>query len=143
MTAALLDPAGAGLPEHRPLWIYLAAVARRLGIGPESVAIDHDTPVAGYLALDTRLPSHPARDVALLWDERHGWCAAVETHSGEDLLVLAHLGGDTVLPAPSAVARFLDGLTRRVPRFPGPPPQLRTARGFDALTDLLRDVGWA
>jgi Family of unknown function (DUF6292) len=144
MTAALLDPADrAGQPEHRPLWKYLVAVTHRLGIGAESVAVDHDTPVSGYLALDTRLPGHPDRDVALLWDERHGWCAAVETHSGEDLLVLAHLGGDTVLPEPDAVARFLNDLTRRCPRAPGPPPAIRTARTGDDLADLLDRLGWA
>ncbi|MGV9301451.1 DUF6292 family protein, partial [Amycolatopsis sp. NPDC003676] len=30
-----------------------------------------------YVALDGHLPAYPGRDVALLWDEIHGWAAAV------------------------------------------------------------------
>ncbi|WP_311771488.1 DUF6292 family protein [Actinophytocola algeriensis] len=47
--------------------------------------------------------------MALLWEERHGWSAAIETHSGEDLLVVAYLGRD-VLPAPAVVAAWVRDL---------------------------------
>jgi hypothetical protein len=60
---------------------YLAAVGAEVGIGLESVTIDHETPMSAYLALDTRLPDYPDRDLALVWDERYGWAAAVETLS--------------------------------------------------------------
>ncbi|MEU5264256.1 DUF6292 family protein [Amycolatopsis sp. NPDC021455] len=88
---------------------YLAAVSAALGVGEESCTMDLGSPVSGYVALDVRLPSHPGRDMALLWDERHGWAFAMETHSGEDLLVLAYLGGELV-PAPSRVRRFVSGI---------------------------------
>lgn len=81
---------------------YVAAV----GVGEEFCTVDLDDPASAYVALDVRLPRHPGRDNALLWDEGHGWAFAVETHSGEDLLVLAYLGGELV-PAPARVRGFV------------------------------------
>ncbi|WP_409490367.1 DUF6292 family protein [Amycolatopsis sp. cmx-11-12] len=103
------------MPAHRtrPLddvWGYLAEVTAALGVGLESCTVDHDSPVSAYVALDERLPRHPGRDVALLWDEVHGWAAAIETHSGEDLIVLRYLGGETATPPPARVARFVTAL---------------------------------
>ncbi|WP_410652662.1 DUF6292 family protein [Amycolatopsis sp. cmx-4-54] len=89
------------------VWGYLAEVTEALGVGLESCTVDHDSPVSAYVALDERLPTHPERDVALLWDEIHGWAVAIETHSGEDLIVLRYLGGKTATPSPAEVARFL------------------------------------
>ncbi len=37
-----------------------------------------------------------ARDVAPLRDERHGWSVAIEHDSGQDLMVVASLGGELV-----------------------------------------------
>jgi Family of unknown function (DUF6292) len=85
---------------------YVAEVAAALGVGLESCAIDPQSPASAYIALDQRVPRYPDRDLALLWDERHGWSAAVETHSGEDLVVLTYRGGDP-LPTPSEVVRFV------------------------------------
>lgn len=85
---------------------YLAAVSAAVGVGAESCTADLDDPASAYIALDVRLSRHPGRDMALLWDERHGWAFAMETHSGEDLLVLAYLGGELV-PAPARVRRFV------------------------------------
>ncbi|MGW5051580.1 DUF6292 family protein [Actinokineospora sp. NPDC004072] len=99
---------------------YLAEVGGLLGIGLESCAVDLGPPLAAYLALDQRLPGHPDRDTALLWDERRGWSAAVETHSGEDLIVVACLGDDP-LPPPAAVARFLREVARGAHRGDEPP----------------------
>ncbi|WP_414941900.1 DUF6292 family protein [Amycolatopsis sp. cmx-11-51] len=92
------------------VWGYLAEVTAALGIGLESCTVDHDSPVSAYVALDERLPRHPGRDVALLWDEMHGWAAAIETHSGEDLIVLRYLGGTTATPPPARVAHFVSAL---------------------------------
>lgn len=92
------------------VWGYLAEVTAALGVGLESCTVDHDSPVSAYVALDGRLPRHPGRDVALLWDEIHGWAAAIETHSGEDLIVLRYLGGHTPVPPPDRVARFVTAL---------------------------------
>ncbi|MFD0201936.1 MULTISPECIES: DUF6292 family protein [Saccharothrix] len=90
---------------------YVREVTGALGLSGECSYVQADRPVSAYLALDGRLPGFPDRDVALLWDEEHGWSAAVETHSGEDVIVQAHFGPD-VLPAPEAVARWVRGLMR-------------------------------
>jgi Family of unknown function (DUF6292) len=85
---------------------YLAGVAGALGVGLESCAIDPGAPASAYIALDQRVEQYPDRDLALLWDERYGWSAAVETHSGEDLIVLTYFGGDP-LPPPATVVRLV------------------------------------
>ncbi len=85
---------------------YLAAVSAAVGVGEEPCTVDLDAPASAYIALDLRLPRHPGRDTALLWDERHGWAFAVETRSGEDLLVLGYLGVELV-PAPARVRGFV------------------------------------
>ncbi|PPK65457.1 DUF6292 family protein [Actinokineospora auranticolor] len=139
MTAILEPSLGFQHPAHRALRAYLHAVAAELGIGPESTTVDDDTPVSGYLAVDLRLPSHPGRDVALLWDERHGWSAAVETHSGEDLIVVGYLGGDTVAPSPARVARFTNALQRGDRAAASTtPPAIRAAAGPEELAALFR-----
>jgi hypothetical protein len=118
---------------------YLRAVGDELGVGLESATIDHDTPVSAYLALDTRLPRCPDRDVALLWDEEHGWAIAKETHSGEDLLVLAYLGGPTITPSPKRVARFVDALycDDRTVGLPNPPAIRAAGSPEDLAAQLL------
>lgn len=95
---------------HRTLRDYLAATADRLGVGLESCTVDLDLPTSAYLAVNRRLPEFPDRDLALLWDEVHGWAAAIETHSGEDLIVVSYLDTTTVTPPPRLVARFLQDL---------------------------------
>ncbi|HET6291560.1 MAG TPA: DUF6292 family protein [Amycolatopsis sp.] len=99
------------------VWGYLADVTEALGVGLESCTVDHDSPVSAYVALDGRLPTHPDRDVALLWDELHGWAVAIETHSGEDLIVLRYLGGQTATPKPATVARFVRAVREEDHRF--------------------------
>ena len=95
-------------PFHRALRGYLATVARALGVGLESCALDVDTPVSAYLAVDHKIASCPDRDVALVWDEQRGWSIAVETYSGEDLILLADLESDTAVPPAAVVARFVE-----------------------------------
>ncbi|HEY4460536.1 MAG TPA: DUF6292 family protein [Pseudonocardiaceae bacterium] len=87
---------------------YLATVASGLGIGLESCTIDIDAPMSAYLAMDHKVAAYPDRDVALLWDERGGWSLAVETHSGEDLIVLADLHADEVRPPAERVVAFVE-----------------------------------
>lgn len=89
---------------ERGLRGYVAAVARAVGVGPESCTVDEGTPVAAYIALDRRLARFPDHDLALVWDEAHGWAAAIEDADGAT--VLAYLGGE-VLPGPLAVVGFL------------------------------------
>lgn len=119
---------------QRGLRRYVRLVTQALGLSGESSYVQADRPASAYIALDERLRSHPHRDVALLWDEEHGWSAAIETSSGEDLLVVAYLG-QKVLPPPQAVAtwtrRLFDGHT--LERF-GHPPR------FPDTTDLLNGL---
>ncbi|UOX90686.1 DUF6292 family protein [Amycolatopsis sp. FBCC-B4732] len=108
---------------------YLAAVSTAVGVGVESCTMDLDDPASAYVALDVELPHHPGRDTALLWDERHGWAFAMETHSAEDLLVLAYLGGELV-PAPARVRGFVAAIRSAGGTVGEPvPPDLRGDRG--------------
>ncbi len=91
---------------ERRLRGYLSAVARAVGVGLESCTLDAGTPAAAYIALDWRLSRFPGHDLALVWDEVHGWAAAIEDATGEAATVLAHLGGE-IFPEPRAVVRFL------------------------------------
>jgi hypothetical protein len=85
---------------------YVAAVSSALGVGLESSTIEPEAPASAYVALDWRLDRMPEHDLAVLWDEVHGWSAAVESNSEDDLIVLTYLGGD-ILPEPRSVVRFL------------------------------------
>ncbi|MFI9011150.1 DUF6292 family protein [Actinosynnema sp. NPDC053489] len=111
---------------------YVRLVTEELGLTGECSYVQADGPATAYLALDGRLPGFPDRDVALLWDEAHGWSAAVETHSGEDVIVQAYFGQE-LLPPPGAVARWVRGLFRgeRVPR-----PRPGSSRHRDLRLDL-------
>ncbi|WP_372661393.1 DUF6292 family protein [Amycolatopsis kentuckyensis] len=116
---------------------YLAAVSAAVGVGEESCTVDLDDPASAYVALDVRLSRHPGRDMALLWDERHGWAFAMETNSGEDLLVLAYLGGELV-PAPARVRAFVAAIRVAGGASGEPvPPDLRSERG-ELRARLLR-----
>ncbi|MFK0246084.1 DUF6292 family protein [Amycolatopsis azurea] len=139
---------------RRGLTGYLAAVSAAVGVGEESCTMDFDRPASAYIALDVRLLGQPERDMALLWDERYGWAFAMETHSGEDLLVLAYLGADLV-PSPSTVAGFVTGLVSTggphtapvPPRSPGDRDDLKVRLrrywrdGWAAEESLLRRAG--
>ncbi|WP_328457775.1 DUF6292 family protein [Amycolatopsis sp. NBC_00438] len=118
--------------EHgllRGLTGYLTAVGAAVGVGDESCTLDVDVPVSAYIALDGRLTRYPGRDVALLWEERHGWSFGVETHSGEDLLVLAYLGVELV-PEPPRVRGFVAAARSFGGPFAAPvPPDLRDGGG--------------
>lgn len=139
MTASLDLAAVHTHPAVTALWDYLREVTDALGVGLESCTVDHDTPVSAYVALDQRLPLHPDRDVALVWDEVHGWAAAVETHSGEDLIVLRYLGGKEIVPPPGRVAAFAAALLREDYRAGQvTPPRIRAAQGLSELGEVLQ-----
>ncbi len=123
---------------QRGLRAYLGEVARALGFGLESCTVDVDVPVSAYLAVDWRLRRYPERDVALLWDEVHGWAVAVEAACGEEMIVLSYLGGDDILPRPHEVVRFLTAQRAGVrdPAGPGS-PVLRRAGRHQELLPLL------
>ncbi|MFE3176314.1 DUF6292 family protein [Amycolatopsis sp. NPDC059090] len=118
---------------------YLAEVTRALGVGLESRTVDQGPPLSAYVALGDYLPGYPGRDAALLWDEVRGWSAAVETHSGEDLIVIRYLGGSCVAPPPSQLIRFVTALREDDHRIGQlAPPALRSVGSSAELKTLLR-----
>ncbi|MGH3861159.1 DUF6292 family protein [Actinokineospora sp.] len=131
MEADLDDALARGLREY---------VRRALGLRGNSFYLQAERPASVYLALDGRLPRFPDRDVALLWDEECGWAAAVETHSGEDLIVVAYLGQD-VLPTPALVAAWVARLRRGDAVGSIRPVRLRSADADDDLAGQLAAFG--
>ncbi|MET0135049.1 MAG: DUF6292 family protein [Kibdelosporangium sp.] len=95
---------------------YVESVARELGIGLESAIVDPGSPASAYLALDLRQPGTDD-DLALLWDERHGWSIVAETNSASQLRTLSRLRGE-VLPGPEVVAGFARELGATSPSAP-------------------------
>lgn len=84
---------------------YVHHIAGALGVGPESTYAELADQATAYIALGDRLPAHPTRDVALVWDGDHGWAVGMEALCGEDLLMLAWYGPD-ILPEPDGVVMF-------------------------------------
>ncbi|WP_290056199.1 DUF6292 family protein [Amycolatopsis solani] len=122
---------------ERELRGYVEAVAKAVGVGPESCASDAGTPAAAYVALDWRPARFPGHDLALVWDERHGWAAAIEGTAGDPSTVLAHLGGEAV-PEPRAVVRFLAAVRAGDPGAgPSEAPALREAGDHEQLLSAL------
>lgn len=107
----------------RGLRRYVRLVSHALGLRGECSYLHTDEPVSAYIALDGELGNFPGQDVALLWDETHGWSTAIETHSGADLLVVAYLGED-VLPPPETVAAWVKRLFHSATPEPGRRPNL-------------------
>lgn len=99
MTEQMLVDATVGLGFER----YVQRVAVGVGAGIEQWCCRREHPLEAYIALDRTVPRFPGREVALLWEETCGWALAVETRSGEDLIVLGYLGEHAV-PTPDAVA---------------------------------------
>ncbi|MGW7534957.1 DUF6292 family protein [Amycolatopsis sp. NPDC054798] len=115
---------------------YLDAVSAAAGVGPESCTMDLDAPVSAYVALDGQLAAHPGRDTALVWDERHGWSLTIETHSGEDLIVVDCLGGELV-PSPSRVRDFVRSVRSRTERTTPPAPPDLSRERTELITRLF------
>ena len=120
---------------ERRLRGYVGAVARAVGVGPESCTVDVGTPAAAYIALDWRLSRFPGHDLALVWDEVHGWAAAIEDATGAT--VLTYQGGE-VLPQPRAVVRFLAAVRADDPDAGTPEaPVLREAGDHEHLLAMV------
>jgi len=118
----------------RGLRQYLLAVAAKLDAPAWFCEVD--APATAYLALERRIPRFPDHETALLWDERDGWAAAVESAGGEDVIVLAYLGED-VLPAPEVVVAFVRDLYGS--GYPGQPepPDFRRPGAPDGFDERL------
>lgn len=87
---------------------YVGQVAVGLGVGVESICCEAAEPANAYVALTRRLYRVPDRDVALFWDGVRGWALGIETGCGEDVLVLAYLGGEQLLAEPDTVVVFAE-----------------------------------
>jgi uncharacterized protein DUF6292 len=122
----------------RGLRRYVGLVTEALGYSGHAFHVQIESPASAYIPLDERMPAFPDRDVALLWDERHGWCGAIETASGDDLIVVSYLGAD-VLPAPRVVARFASELVAGSGPGQAEPPAFRTLDEPDDLPARLAD----
>lgn len=121
----------------RGLRRYLQLVAQHVGIDIESCWYEWQPQAVAYIALDERVPSHPDRDLALVWDEFTGWCAGIEVGRGDDFVVLAYLDTD-VLPAPRVIANFIEELLDdRHPDRPALPPTHSSTR--DELLHRITD----
>jgi len=118
----------------RGLWRYVDLVTEALGLAGGGSLVQLGPPVNAYLALDGRMSLFPTRDVALLWDEEHGWSAGVEAET--ELAVHSYLGGD-VLPAPAEVAAFATGVLTATDAGGADPVALRAADAADDLADRL------
>lgn len=132
MTEQMLIDAAVGRGFER----YVQLVAVAVGVGIEHWCCRREHPLEAYIALDRTLPRFPGREIALLWEETCGWSLAVETRSGEDLIVLGYMGIHTV-PTPTAVAAFAARLGTRDPHLLADRPladSVETAR-------LLRSYG--
>ena len=122
----------------RGLRAYVARVAKAVGVGYESCSVDPGVPSSAYLALDWRLTRFPGHDLALLWDETHGWSAVVEPPGGGETVVLAYLGGTEVLPDPRAVVLFVAAVRMDDPAVGRRRrPVFRTAGRHEELLDRL------
>jgi hypothetical protein len=122
--------------SSRGLRRYVGLVTEALGYTGHAFHVQTEAPANAYLPLDERMPAFPDRDVALLWDERHGWCGGIETASGEDLIVISYLGAD-VLPSPRMVARFATELIAGSGPGQAEPPAFRALDADDDLPSRL------
>jgi hypothetical protein len=120
----------------RGLRRYVQLISDALDLSGDGVFIELERPAGVYIALEDRVPQFPTRDLALTWDEEHGWAAGIETETSDDLVVLSYLGS-TVLPAPGTVAAFVRQLSGdKCPGQPDP-PALRAADDIDDLAEQL------
>lgn len=122
--------------RDRGLDRYVWLVAETLGLTGDAYYIEAQPPVNAYLALTARLPTFPGRDTALIWDERHGWAGAIESISGDSLVVLTYLGHD-ILPTPRVVGDFARDLVAGHNPGQSTPPGFRTVETDDDLPQRL------
>lgn len=122
-------------PAARGLREYVRLVAFELGLRGQSWLVQLESPANVYIALDDRHRLFPTRDLALSWDEEHGWSLGVESNPDEKVHVLGYLGDD-VLPAPEAVARAVRRSFDGAP-LQNQPPAYRAAADPDDLPARL------
>lgn len=124
------DAAARGL--HR----YASLIADTLQLSEQDYDVQLGPPTSLYFALNKRLGGFPARDLALIWDERNGWSAAIEVLDMPDVIPVSYLGHD-ILPAPRVVAAFVGSLLGGARAGQPNPPEFRTPDTDDDLAERL------
>lgn len=114
-------------PAEAALHAYVGAIAEYFGVPPEHASCDVGTPATAYIGFQRCAPAVP-HDLALVWDERLGWAAAVRTPVGE-LIPFAYLGAGATPPV-GMVTGFLNDLVAGRERGRHRPPD------FGPCTDL-------
>lgn len=120
----------------RGLRRYVTLVADAVSADAHACTSDVDTTARAYIVIDDTIPRYPDRDVALLWNDEHGWSAAIETGCGEDTIMLAYLG-HSLLPPPRIVAEFLADLLADCHPGQPTPPDLGENTDHDDLNHML------
>lgn len=118
---------------------YAAEVASAFGVSAEECSVDPGPPASVYLALTSKLPHDPGRDLVLLWDEHRGWAAALTSPRTGRAKVVAYRGGDLV-PYPADVTAFVGSLVSGQPLGQKMAPHSSTAARDEMIYRL---VGWA
>jgi hypothetical protein len=108
-------------PAEPALHAYVSAIAEDLGVPPEHTSCDAVTPATAYIGFDRCAPALPLHDLALVWDERLGWAAAVQTPTGGELIPVSYLGTSAVPPV-QVVTRFITDLVAGRERGQHQPP---------------------
>lgn len=119
----------------RGLRQYLRLVAAELNCPGDAFAVQLESPLSAYIPLEDRVPMFPELDMALLWDERTGWYAVVETPEPNELIVLSYLDGGDVLPEPEVVGDYVRKLMA------GEAPGSAELTAPVAADDLLERLG--
>lgn len=119
------------------LHAYVGAIAQHFGVPPEHTSCDAGTPATACIGFD-RCNAVP-HDLALVWDERLGWAAAVQVPGGERI-PFTYLGTSAVPPL-SAVTSFLTDLVADRERGQHRPPDFGPCTDLpDKLTAATRDT---
>jgi len=113
----------------RGLREYFRLVAEACGSGA-AFSVWLERPLTGYIPLEERVAVFPELDVALVWDERTGWRAALEPADTNDLVILSCLD-TSVCPPPAEVAEFAAD--------PGAGAVMPAARGEEDVLGLLSE----
>lgn len=90
------------------LHAYVTAIAEYFGVPPDQTSCEAEGLATAYIGFGPCLPDFPQRDLALVWDERLGWAAAVQTASGE-LIAFSYLASSPV-PHVNVVTSFVNEL---------------------------------
>ncbi|WP_116040773.1 DUF6292 family protein [Amycolatopsis palatopharyngis] len=115
---------------------YVRSVAALIGIPSAGTTHEISDSANAYLAVARRCRTHPDDDLMLLWNERDGWHAALETRPGERPMILAYLG-DCLVPEPGMVAAFAESVIAGRPAGQSESPGLGRTGRTDHLASAL------